>query len=139
MSSSTATGMDRHGLDEAFAAAEVRKSNLILQGQMLEAQQRMDEAACRFAEAAEQEELLGQECATRGLTAKAALHRFSAAGCWARAGNFYRAILLCEELLRRADVTEPLRQRIQEYALALRTRRAQWRTALAPLAVPTAV
>jgi hypothetical protein len=131
--------MDRHGLDDAFTAAEVRKSNLILEGQMLEAQQRMDEAARRFAEVAGQEERLAEECATRGLTAKAALHRFSAAGCWARAGNFYQAILLCDDLLHRPDVGEPLRQRIQEYAHASRSRRAQWLTGLGLLAAPAGV
>jgi hypothetical protein len=131
--------MDRHGLDDAFAAAEIRKSNLILEGQMLEAQQRMDEAARWFAEAAVQEELLAEKCATRGLTAKAALHRYSAASCWARAGNFYQAILLCDDLLHRPDLGEPLRQRIQEYAQALRSRRAQWLTGLTPLAAPSGV
>jgi hypothetical protein len=137
MSGSSTTGMDRQGLDDAFAANEVRKSNLILEGQMLEAQQRMDEAALRFAQAAEQEELLAEKCLELGLTVKAVLHRSSAAGCWARAGNLYRAIQLCDDLLHRVDLPEGLRQQIQSYALALRGRRVQWLAGLALLAIPS--
>lgn len=139
MSNPSTTGFDRQGLDDAFAAEEVRKSNLILEGRMLEARQQWDEASQKFAQAAEQEERLGNHCAAGGLGERAPLHLFSAASCWARAGNFYRAIALCDDLLRRSDVSESLRQRIQDYAQTLRGRRAQWLSGLPQLAVPAGV
>jgi hypothetical protein len=130
MNNPSMTGLDRLGLDDAFAAEEVRKSNLILEGQMLEAQQQMDEAARKFAQAAEQEERLANRCASLSLHTKAALHFYSAASCWARAGNFYRAILLSDELLSRPGVPETLHRQIQNYVHTLRGRRAQWTTGL---------
>ncbi len=139
MSDPSTTGFDRQGLDAAFAADEVRKSNLILEGRLLEARQQWDEAAQKFAQAAEQEERLGNHCVSLGLSERASLHLFSAASCWARAGNFFRAIALCDDLLRRHDVQEPLRQRIEGYAHALRSRRAQWLTGLPLLAAPAGV
>lgn len=139
MSDPSTVGFDRQGLDDAFTADEVRKSNLILEGRMLEARQQWDEAAQKFAQAAEQEERLGNHCATLGLSERASLHFFSAASCWARAGNFYRAIALCDDLLHRADISGSLRQRIQDYADALRGRRAQWLTGLPQFAVPAGV
>jgi len=139
MSDLSTTSFERQGLDDAFAADEVRKSNLILEGRLLEARQQWDEAAQKFAEAAEQEERLGNHCAMLSLRDRASLHFYSAASCWARAGNFYRAIALCDDLLGRSDVSESLRQRIQDYAHALRSRRAQWLTGVPQLAAPAGV
>lgn len=136
MSDLSIKGIDRRGLDDAFAADEVRKSNSILEGRLLEARQQWDEAAQKFAQAAEQEERLGNHCTKSGLSERASLHYFSAASCWARAGNFYRAIALCNDLLRRSDMAEPLRQRIEGYADTLRGRRAEWLTGLPQLAAP---
>jgi len=137
MNDPSTTGLDRQGLDDAFTAKEVHKSNLILEGQMLEAQQQMDEAARKFAQAAEQEEQLGSFCATLGSSSRAARHFYSAAGCWARAGNFYRAILLCDDLLSRSDVPDALRRHIQDYSRTLRGRRAQWTAELTFATAPT--
>ena len=50
--------INRVGLDAAFEADEARKSNLILEAQLLREQSRADEAAHRFAEAARIEESL---------------------------------------------------------------------------------
>jgi hypothetical protein len=131
MSDSATTGFDRQGLDDAFAAEEVRKSNLILEGRLLEAKQQLDEAAQKFAQAAEHEERLGNQCATRGLSDRAFLHLYSAASCWARAGNFYRAIALCDDLLRRPGPPDALQQQIENYVHVLRGRRTQWAAELA--------
>lgn len=139
MNDPSTAGFNRQGLDDAFAADEVRKSNLILEGRMLEARQQWDEAAQKFAQAAELEERLGNRCAALGLSDRASMHFFSAASCWARAGNFYQAIAVCDDLLRRADVPEPLRQRIQDYAHVLRGRRAQWQSGLPLPATPAGV
>jgi hypothetical protein len=76
MSDPTSTGLDRQGLDDAFAADEVRKSNLILEARMLEARQQWDEAAQKFALVAEQEERLGNHCAKLGLSERTAMHFF---------------------------------------------------------------
>jgi hypothetical protein len=125
MSDLSTTGFDRKGLDDAFAAEEARKSNLILEGRLLEAQKQLDEAAQKFAQAAEQEERLGEHCATLGLNDRASMHLFSAASCWARAGNFYRAIALCDDILRRRRLPDALRRQIEDYAQILRGRRTQ--------------
>lgn len=117
-------GLDRQGLDTAFEAEETRKSSLILEAQLLRAQQR-EEAALKFAQAAEIEEHLAERCEARGLDEKSFAHRFSAVSCWAQAGNFYQAIALCDALLARADLPARLRQRVQQYAMTLRGRRTQ--------------
>ncbi len=89
-------------------------------------EQQQDEAAVKFAEAAEIEEHLSDLCEAKCLMEKSFKHRFSAASCWAQAGNFYRAISLCDDLLARTDLPDRLRLHIREYANTLRGRRAQW-------------
>jgi hypothetical protein len=118
--------ISRQGLDASFEADEARKSKLILEGQLLREQQQWEGAASRFAEAAAIEEHLSELAKSKGLMEKSIVHAFSAASCWAQAGNFYRAIRLSDELLAREDLSDPLRVRIQEYADVLRTRRARW-------------
>src|SRR4051812_4186190 len=98
MNQPTAKGIDRHGLDAAFEADETLKSNLIVEGQMLLAQQQADAAADRFAQAAAIEERLSAACSAQGLREKGYVHLFSAASCWARAGDFHTAIRLGDQL-----------------------------------------
>jgi hypothetical protein len=136
MSSSRKNGIDRQGLDQEFALKEARKSELLLEAQLLRARDRDEAAAASLAEAARIEETLSERCLSAGLREKAWLHRFSAASCWAQAGNFYQAIAWCDDLLSQCDVSAPLRRRVQAYAQQLRTRRAQW---YADLALATAV
>jgi len=124
-------GINRAGLGATFETDEARKSNLILEAQLLREQARADEAVAKFAEAARIEESLGQRCAAQGLIEKSLLHRFSALSLWAQAGNFYQAIALGDELLASPDLAERLRQRIQKYTHTLRTRRARWYEELA--------
>jgi hypothetical protein len=119
-------GISREGLDEAFEAEEIRKSNLILEAHLLRDLQRVDEAAAKLAEAAPIEERLGAECEAKGLLEKSWVHRYSAACCWAKAGNLLRAIALADELLARNDLPDRLRQSIHDYVRSLRSRRAQW-------------
>jgi hypothetical protein len=123
--------ISRAGLDVAFAADEARKSNLILEAQLLREQARADEAVYRFAEAAQIEESLSQRCAAQGLIEKSFLHRFSALSLWAQAGNFYQAITLGDELLAAPALPERLRERIWTYTNTLRSRRARWYEELA--------
>jgi hypothetical protein len=126
MSSSSKKGIDRDGLDRDFAIKEAKKSELLLEAQLLRAQDRVEAAAAGLAEAARIEETLSERCLTAGLKEKAWLHRFSAASCWAQAGNFYQAIAWCDDLLSQPDLSASLRLRVQGYAQQLRTRRAQW-------------
>jgi hypothetical protein len=118
-------GISCQGLDAAFDAEEVCKSNLILEAQFLRVRQQYDEAAVNLAKAAEIEERLSAICEVKGLWEKAWMHRFSAANCWAQAGNLYDAITLSDELLARTDLPERLRQRLRAFTQDLRSRRAQ--------------
>ncbi|MGH9752861.1 MAG: hypothetical protein ACREA2_08750 [Blastocatellia bacterium] len=126
MTQQSTHGVNRQGLNQGFEEEEARKSNLILTAQLMRAQQRQDEAAANFAQAARIEERLSEECESKGLLEKSFVHRFSAASCCAQAGDFYHAIALCDDLLARADLPERLRQRVMEYAHAIRIRRDQW-------------
>lgn len=123
-------GIDRHGLDASFDADEVLKSNLIVEAQLLSTQQQPDAAADRFAQAAEIEERLGDRCANQGLREKGWVHRFSAASCWARAGDFHTAIRLGEQLQAEAGLPPRLRKRVQEFTDTIRQRRTQWAAGL---------
>ncbi len=119
-------GINGYGLDASFDADEALKSRLIVEAQLLSAQQQPDAAADRFAQAAEIEERLIARCAAQGLREKSWLHQFSAASCRAHAGDFHTAIGLGEQLLAQADLPPRLRQRVQEFTQALRQRRRQW-------------
>lgn len=124
-------GIIRDGLNAAFEADEARKTTLILEARLHREQGLDEEAVAGFAEAARIEERLGQRCLEQSLIEKSFVHYFSAASCWAQAGNFYQAIALCNELLRQAELPERLRQRIQSYAHSIRLRRAHWYEELA--------
>ena len=109
MSESSSRGIPQSGLGEAFLAEEARKSRLILEGRLLRQRQQPEAAAAKFAEAAAIEEQLGETCADQQLREKSFVHCFSAASCWAQAGNFYEAISLCDQLLAADDLPDPLR------------------------------
>jgi hypothetical protein len=126
MSQQTAKGISYEGLDAAFEQDESIKSNLLLEIQFLRAQQKdADEIAAKFAQAANIEEHLSEVCAQKGLRENFFVHRWSAASCWAGASNFYRALELCDELLAQADLPDRLRQRILQYSMTIRARRAR--------------
>jgi len=126
MSHPAAHGVNRQGVDGTFETDEARKSQLLLHAQLLQAQQKPEEAADTFAEAAVIEERLRALCVARGLREKAFVHGFSAASCWAQAGDFHHAIVLCHELLAQAALPARLRQHIHGYVKTLCARRAQW-------------
>jgi hypothetical protein len=123
-------GIDRQGLDASFDADEALKSNLIVEAQLLSAQQQPDAAADCFAQAAAIEERLSARCAEHGLREKSRVHLFSAASCWARAGDFHTAIALGEQLRAEPDLPARLRQRVQEFTDTIRKRRTQWAAGL---------
>ena len=123
-------GIDRHGLDASFDADEALKSNLIVEAQLLSSQQQPDAAAGHFAQAAEIEERLSSHCADQGLRDKSWVHLFSAASCWARAGDFHTAIGRGEQLQAEAGLPARLRQRVQDFTDTIRKRRTQWAAGL---------
>jgi hypothetical protein len=126
MNHPSARGVNRHGVDAAFEADEAHKSQLMLEAQLLRAQQQFEAAADKCAEAAVIEERLRDVCFAQGLRDKAFVHGFSAASCWAQAGDFYHAISLCNDLLEHTELPQRFRQRIYAYAKTLCARRAQW-------------
>ncbi len=130
-------GISRKELDTNFVEEEARKSNLILEANLFKARGEYQEAADRFAEAAQIEERLSQVLLQEGLLDKYFIHCFSALSCWAQAGNIYQAITMGQELLTRVDLPEHLRPRIQEHLQLLQTRRIRWFTEFAPKAVVT--
>jgi len=124
-------------LDQDFAAQENNKSRLLLEAQLLRAQDRDEAAAALLAEAAQIEESLSERCVGAGLHEKAWSHRFSAASCWAQAGNFYQAIAWCDDLLAQTGLPDSLRYRVETYVQQLRARRARWYADLATATAAT--
>jgi hypothetical protein len=131
MSERPKRGISCQGLDAAFDVEEGRVSNLILEARMLQARQRPDEAASKYAEVAPIQERLADICDQKGLVEKAWVHRFDAVRAWALAGNYLAAITVGNALLSRPELPERLRQRIQEYTQSLRDRRTCWSAELA--------
>jgi hypothetical protein len=123
-------GIERQGLDASFDADEALKSNLIVEAQLLSTQEQPDAAADRFAQAAEIEERLSARCVELGLREKSWVHLFSAASCWARAGDFHTAIRLGEQLQAEPDLPPRLQQRVKEFTDTIRKRRTQWANGL---------
>ena len=118
--------ISRKELDAAFAQKETAKSNLLLQAKRARDSGDDNRAARRFANAACLEEELAAVCDTQNLPEKAQMHYFSAAGCWAQAGDFHHALTLCETLLSRSGLPPRLRETITRHAAALQNRRARW-------------
>jgi hypothetical protein len=119
-------GISCEGFDASDLADQTRKSNLLLEGRLLEAQGQFDAAAEKFATAAEIEERLTARCRELGLREERWVHAVSAVGCWARAGNFYTALRLGDELLADPDLTERLRRHVQAFQDTIRAKRREW-------------
>lgn len=104
-----------------YREMERRKSNLLLTGRLARELGQEDEAARVFGEAAALEEALA--AAYAHLPEKSVVHRASAASCWSQAGNFLRALELCDALAQDESTPETLRANVQSYAKTLRERR----------------
>jgi len=122
----------RRGLSARFIQDEKETSRLILEANLLKSQQRRKESARKFAQAALLEMKNCDELLALGLLDLYYIHRFSAASCWAQAGNLYQAMQICEELLESFELKPPLRQRIAGYLDVLETRVEQWINSYAP-------
>ncbi len=108
---------------ELMQEQEQRKSELLLSGRLAKELGQNDEAARLFGEAAELEEALATAYDKQGIPEQVWRHEFSAAGCWSQAGNFMRALELCDRLTGSPDAPSALRERASTYAQALRSRR----------------
>jgi hypothetical protein len=83
---------------------EHHKSSLLLQGRLAMETGRYDEAAHLFGEATLKEEALASAYAAQDIAEQVWQHQFSAAGCWAQAGNFLRALEICEVIVSSARI-----------------------------------
>lgn len=93
---------------------------------MLEEQGDVDTALNLYAQAAELEEQIAEYSRSIGLLEKAWYDTLSAAGCWARAGDPYRALQHYEALLNDPAVSVAMRRVVRELDDKVRERRRQW-------------
>lgn len=113
-------------LPQDFLVEERTKSNLIVEGNLLKAQGKFENAAAKFAAAATIEEQLATYLISMNWWDKAYVHRFSAISCWAQAGDLYHAIQLSEHFLNEAWLSSAQRQQVSQYLKTLRGRFIQW-------------
>ncbi|MBC7804625.1 MAG: hypothetical protein H7145_00550, partial [Akkermansiaceae bacterium] len=99
MSNDTEQGIERRSLGKELDDLEIYKSNLLLYSMVDRAYKRWDDVFAKYGEVAPIEERLAQACRDAGLVPKMRTHQLSAASCWAKAGNFHRAVLLADEML----------------------------------------
>lgn len=112
-----------HDTEESIQRVQGKKSNLLLEAQMLQATGHPEEAIARFALAAPMEERIAAFRDRSGEKELAARHRFSAASCWAKTGNLHNAILLFDALGHDADT--PGRLKVDALLFATRLREQQ--------------
>jgi tetratricopeptide (TPR) repeat protein len=98
------------------------KSTFLLQAKLAKDMGKPDEAVPLFARAAQLEEELAAAYDEQGIAEQVWRHQFSAASCWSQAGNFLRAIELCD-LLTASEAPMTLRERAAAYAQTVRERR----------------
>ena len=104
-------GIDVSALSEEHHEKDSRKSRLLLEARILWERGQEAEALDAYAEVARLEEELMQEARDAGIWQKFFIHGFSAAHCWIKASNFYRARQLCHIILQQPDITPPLKER----------------------------
>lgn len=107
-------------LPQDFLVEERTKSNLIVEGNLLKAQGKFENAAATI------EEQLATYLISMNWWDKAYVHRFSAISCWAQAGDLYHAIQLSEHFLNEAWLSSAQRQQVSQYLKTLRGRFIQW-------------
>jgi hypothetical protein len=113
----------RHDTEESIQRLQGQKSDLLLEAQMLQGMGRTEEAIARFAQAAPMEERIAAYREKTGEKELAARHLFSAAACWAKAGNLHNAILLFNAL--HDDPDTPGRLKVDALLFADRLREQQ--------------
>lgn len=119
-------GIDRSNLSDAFRAAELQKSNLILEANLLQHQGEYEAAADKFTLSAEIEEQLANQLLTLGKQDKAFIHQFSALSYWGQAGDLHRALRFGYQLLQLNGLSTIQRKQVADYLDTLRNRLGQW-------------
>ncbi len=119
-------GISVEGIAPEWAAKEVDKSNRLIRAHMLEEQGDVDTALSLYAQVAEMEEQIAEYSRSIGLQEKSWYDILSAAGCWAKAGDLYRALQHYESLLNDPTLSPQMRKVVHEFADKLRERRRQW-------------
>lgn len=117
---------DRSALSESFRQTERKKSNLLLEANILHLQGAYEAASDQFAIVAALESDLASQLAEAKNFDKAFVHLFSAVSCWAKAGDLHRALAMGEELLRAENLSPSQRQQVTVYLDSLRSRMIQW-------------
>lgn len=105
---------------------ETYKSNLIIEANFLKIQGRYQDAAGKFAQAAQIEEQLAEQWLAQGKETEAAIHQLSALSCWGQAGDLYRAITMGEQLLTQSYLSSIQRADLLDYVHQLQQRYTQW-------------
>lgn len=118
--------IDRSGVSELQRVLERKKSNFILEANLLQLQGEYPEAASRFADAASIEEQLASQLFSMNKLQKAIIHQVSALSCWVQAGNLHNALILGKELLQSGNLSNEQHTRIDSYLDTLRQRMSQW-------------
>ena len=119
-------GISIKGMEPEWLDREADKSNKLIHARMLEEQGEVDAALNLYAEVATEEEQIADYCRRLGLIEKSYINAISAAGCWVRAGDLYRALQGYEALLNDSALTPRMRDNVCELADKLRERRRQW-------------
>jgi len=105
---------------------ETYKSNLIIEANFLKIQGLYQDAAGKFAEAAQIEEQLAEQWLAQGAGTEAAIHQLSALSCWGQAGDLYRAMNMGEQLLTQSYLSSIQRTDLLAYLQQLQQRYTQW-------------
>ena len=105
---------------------ETYKSNLIIEANFLKIQGLYQDAAAKFAEAAQIEEQLAEQLLAQGQGTEAAIHQLSALSCWGQAGDLYRAMNMGQQLLTQSYLSSRQRADLLDYLHQLQQRYTEW-------------
>jgi len=105
---------------------ETYKSNLIIEANFFKIQGRYQDAAKKFAAAAQIEEQLAEHWLAQGEGTEAAIHLLSALSCWGQAGDLYRAMDMGEQLLTQSYLSSIQRADLLDYLHQLQQHYTQW-------------
>ena len=109
-----------------WRAKETEKSNLLIRAWILEAEGDTETALRLYAQAAQMEEQIAAYSKSIGLDMKSWYDAISAAGCWAKAGDLYRALQGYETLLQDPTLHPTTRSHVCNLADKLREQWRQW-------------
>lgn len=109
-----------------WRAKETEKSNLLLRARILEIEGDIEAALNNYVQVAQMEEQIAAYSKSIGLDMKSWYDAISAAGCWTKAGDLYRALHIYETLLEDPTLHPTTRNHVCELAAKLREQRHKW-------------